>query len=194
MNSDVICDIKNKQSKLKSKKEQAENLNYESDLILKDIIDDIKHRLSYSSCNIFYGFKAELLNKAWRYFHRKGNDLSGDKEKMKEYKMAYKIVVDTIKSDILKNNADYELKHIVDYWFGTAYEFEYKYKDEVIRIDIPVFSSANKENYQYLLCGYRVFIQESKNCYTEVISGLDPNEVADRLEKMFAESEEDANA
>lgn len=169
----IVKTINNKQMKLKAKEEQIEDLQYESNLIEIDIIDDIKNDLYRSDFNLFCMITPNGFDETWRY--------SRDNTK-EDYKKSYNFVTNRIKEYILKNNKDYKLQSVINYNFGVYYEFEYKYKNKVIRIDVPMYPAANKDNYKELMHGYRVYLQTSSNCWKQIYCNIDYKEITNFLE------------
>lgn len=184
----IIDGINNKKRKIKAKKEQIEDLQYESDLITRDIINTIKIDLYRSEYNLFSMISANTFWEAWTY---KGTKKWDDKEKKKEFKKSYNFIVDRIKEEILKNNDEFKLINIIDSNYSTFYNFEYEYKDIKIGISIPIYIHANKDNYEDLLKGYRALICQSGACWQQIICDLNYREVADKLESYLKEKFKD---
>ena len=55
----------------------------------------------------------------------------------------------------------------------------------MIEITIPCFSNANKENYMYLLGGYRVLYQKDEHVWDTIASDLDYHKVAQQLQQWI---------
>lgn len=182
---EIVNNIKNKKEKMKKKQTLIEDLKYESDLIEQDMINNIKIDLYHSSYNLFGHISASMFTEAICYFNKRVDD----KEKKKEYKKSFNFITNKIKEEILKNNNEFKLKDITDYFFKTAFEFEYKYKNHIIRIDIPIYSSAYIKNYNDLLYGYRLYLKTSSNCYELKFYDLNYKTFADSLEKYINDLE-----
>ena len=178
---EIVNNIKNKREKIKQKQKLIEDLKYESDLIEQDMINNIRVNLNNSSYNLFGYISASMFTEAICYFNKRVND----KEKKKEYKKSFNFISNKIKEEILKNNNEFKLKDITNYFFETAFEFEYKYKNHIIRIDIPIYSSAYIKNYEDLLYGYRLYIKTSTNSYELKFWDLNYQTFADSLEKYI---------
>ena len=180
---EIVNNIKNKNEKMKQKQKLIEDLKYESDLIEQDMINNIKVDLYQSSYNLFGYISASHFIDAQRYLH------TDDKEKKKEYKPSFKLITDRIKKEILKDNNEFKLKDISNYFYETSFEFEYKYKNHIIRIDIPMYSSAYTKNYNDLLYGYKCYLNTSEHCYELKFYDLNYKTFADKLEKYINELE-----
>lgn len=180
---EIVNNINNKKEKMKQKQKLIEDLKYESDLIEQDMINNIKIDLYQSSYNLFGYISASHFIDAQRYLH------TDDKEKKKEYKPSFKLITDRIKKEILKDNNEFKLKDISNYFYETSFEFEYKYKNHIIRIDIPIYSNAYTKNYNDLLYGYKCYLNTSEHCYELKFYDLNYKTFADKLEKYINELE-----
>ena len=179
----IVNDINSKKEKIKQKQKLIEDLKYESNLIEQDMINNIKIDLYNSSYNLFSYISASHFIDAQRYLH------TDDKEKKKEKKKSFTFITNQIKENILKNNNEFKLKDISNYFYETSFEFEYKYKNHILRIDIPMYSSAYIKNYEDLLYGYRLYLQTSSHCYDLKFYDLNYKTFADKLEKYINELE-----
>lgn len=180
---EIVNNINNKKEKMKQKQKLIEDLKYESDLIEQDMINNIKVDLYQSSYNLFGYISASHFIDAQRYLH------TDDKEKKKEYKKSFTFITNKIKENILKNNNEFKLKDISNYFYETSFEFEYKYKNHIIRIDIPIYSNAYTKNYNDLLYGYKCYLNTSEHCYELKFYDLNYKTFADKLEKYINELE-----
>ena len=178
---EIVNNINNKKEKMKQKQKLIEDLKYESDLIEQDMINNIKVDLYQSSYNLFGYISASHFIDAQRYLH------TDDKEKKKEYKKSFTFITNKIKENILKNNNEFKLKDISNYFYETSFEFEYKYKNHIIRIDIPIYSNAYTKNYNDLLYGYKCYLNTSEHCYELKFYDLNYKTFADKLEKYINE-------
>lgn len=175
----IVNDINSKKEKIKQKQKLIEDLKYESNLIEQDMINNIKIDLYHSSYNLFSYISASYFIDAIRYLH------TDDKEKKKEYKKSFTFITNQIKENILKNNNEFKLKDINNYFFETSFEFEYEYKNHIIRIDIPMYSNAYIKNYEDLLYGYKCYLNTSEHCYELKFYDLNYKTFADKLEKYI---------
>lgn len=179
----IVNDINAKKEKIKQKQRLIEDLKYESDLIEQDMIRNIKVDLYSSAYNLFGYIPSSHFKEAQQYFKNNTDD--------EAKKKSFSFITNKIKEEILKNNNEFKLKEIVDYLYETAFEFEYEYKNHIIRIDIPMYSNAYIKNYNDLLYGYRLYIQTSSNCYELKFWNLDYRAFADSLEKYINDLKEE---
>ena len=180
---DIVNNINNKKEKMKQKQKLIEDLKYESDLIEQDMINNIRVDLHQSSYNLFGYISASYFIDAQRYLH------TNVKENKKEYKPSFKLITNRIKKEILKDNNEFKLKDISNYFYETSFEFDYKYKNHIIRIDIPMYSSAYTKNYNDLLYGYKCYLNTNEHCYELKFYDLNYKTFADKLEKYINELE-----
>ena len=106
-----------------------------------------------------------------------------------KYKKSFKFITDKIKKEILKDNNDFKLKDISNYFYETSFEFEYEYKNHIIRIDIPMYSSAYTKNYNDLLYGYKLYLETNPHCYELKLWDLNYKTFADSLETYIKDLE-----
>jgi hypothetical protein len=195
----VVSEINKRIAREKAKQQQIDELTYEKDLITKDIIDTIRTDLCNSKYNLFSGFKTDIFNKAWRYsWHKKDKEYWGDdkekaRENKKEYKNCFELVTDYIKRHILSNDDTYELVEIIDSNFSRAYCFQYKYKDQLIQLTIPMWHAADASNYQEMLGGYRLNYQSPryKHCWDFICCDIDYRKVSTVLADWVKENAKD---
>ncbi len=180
----IVNEIKKRQEKLAAKEEMIANLQYEKDLILNDIIEVIKQDLAISGHYILRGFNAEtMLEKAWRYCcHKNEPEYYQTEEAREEDKNCYNYILITINRSILLDKKEFKFNDkIINYNYGTSYEFEYIIRGHKIFINIPNYSNANVKNYLDLLEGYIVRYEESENVYGIITNNLDYQELAKDL-------------
>lgn len=195
----VVSEINKRIAREKAKQQQIDELTYEKDLITRDIVDTVRTDLHRSKYNIFYGFKTDIFNKAWRYFwHKKDKEYWDEfkdeaKAKKKEYKNCFELVTDYIKRHILNNDDTYELVEIIDSNFSRAYCFQYKYKDQIIQLTIPMWHCADTTTYQEMLHGYLLNYQSPKykHCWDFICCDLDYRKVAERLAEWVKDNAKD---
>lgn len=178
---EIADNIKKKKEKIKQKQTLIEDLKYESGLIEQDMINNIKVDLYNSSYNLFVCVSASRFTDAQKYFR---NNTSAEIKKQ-----SFDFIIALIKENILKNNDDFKLKDISNYFDGTAFEFEYEYKNHTIRIDIPMYSSAYINNYNDLLYGYKLYLKTGSNVYELKFWDLNYKTFADSLEKYINDLE-----
>lgn len=172
--------------RFKQKQHLIDELTYEKQLIESDILDVIKTDIHNSSYNILYGMYDKIYLSIWQYFWHKDDKewFKTHEENEAELKSVYEYALDRIK-DAFFPQYDFELVEIIDFGYSTSYEFHYKYKDQMIEIVIPCFSHANKDNYEYLLGGYRVLYQQSTHVWSTIAFDLDYHKVAQQLQQWI---------
>lgn len=189
----LLDDMNYRVEKLKEKEDKIDDLIYEKELITRDIAGAITTDICFSRFNIYLGFKTSLFEEALRYFWHK-SDTTYWKEKPEEKKKcknAFNFVREIIYQKLLKNNEEYKLLLITNYNFGKAYRFEFKYKNQIIEITIPMWERATCENFKEFLYGYQVLYRESEHVNILITHDIDPNKVADALEKWVKENATD---
>lgn len=166
-------------------------LNYERNLILKDLIEIIKS-IKYSALSLIGGIKDEAYWQAWKYFWLKNQKEKSeeDKKDLKEYKGIFNLLVnDFIFNKLLSKNKDFKLKEISMFNYGEQYWFQYTYKNKVVEIVVPCFSCANEKNYLDIMCGYKFY--ECDDYVRRIIaSNLNYKELAKSIEKWAKEQGE----
>lgn len=195
----VVSEINKRISRAKAKQEQIDELTYEKDLITKDIINTIRNDLCNSKYNLFNGFKTSIFDKAWKYFWHKKDKKYWDefkeeaKEKKKEYKSCFELITDYIKRHILSNDDTFELVEIIDSNFSRAYCFNYKYKDQIIQLTIPMWHAADASNYREMLGGYRINYQSPryKHCWDFICCDIDYRKVSTVLADWVKDNTKD---
>lgn len=166
---------------LKQKEDQIKQLEYEHELIEKDIVVKIKDRLFYSEYNKFR-YSYATFAKVQAYCNKKV-ELSD--EELKDYECAFNTVTKDIKENILLNDSKFKLENITNYWHGTAFNFYYKYKTYNIQIVIPLFESVNNDNYPTMLEGYVVYYEYKPNCWEAITYGFDLEKIANDLKQWL---------
>lgn len=172
--------------RFKEKQHKINDLNYEKELIEDDIIDIIKVNLHYSQCTVFQGLQDKVFNDAWTYFWHKNDNEWSEENKIK-LKTSFEYVTETLKEKFFKNY-DVELTEVIQFWYGVAYDFIYKYKNQFIQIKVPCYSMVNRENYAYLLSGYEVSYKENDHCWGHIASGIDYKDIIEKLHKWIDEN------
>lgn len=178
----VLEKIKIRQQRKNDKIKKIEELNYEKDLIVDDIINIVKKELNCSKYNLFTGFFSDTFHNIWRYFHYKEEI---KKREIEQIETVFNYVTSQIKEKILLNDENFELTKVVDSCYGRHYVFEYSYKNHNFYVYIPMFDKANDENYAELLEGYKIYYKKSEY-HDEIIAyGLDYDEVAKELKEFI---------
>ena len=172
--------------RFQQKQKLIDELIYDRQLVQADIIDVIRTDIHNSSYNILYGMYDQVYTSVFQYFWHKDDKewfKTYQKDK-KELKSVFEYALGRIK-DAFFPQYDFELVEIIDFWYSASYEFHYKYKNQMIEITIPCFSHANKENYMYLLGGYRVLYQQDTHVWDTIASDLDYHKVAEQLQQWI---------
>lgn len=160
----VFNTIKTRLDKANKKQEQINDLTYEKELIIGNVIDCIKEDLNESAYNLFRYCNSHVLREAWFYFNHQHDDESvfcisqSGKSLKKEYEGAFNFVTAVINKNILFEDPDFVLTGVTDFNFSSSYEFEYSYKDKKLRIGIPAFPNANDK----IICP----------CYQDIMSAI----------------------
>lgn len=172
--------------RLKNKQHEINELMYEKELVEDDIIDVIKTNAHNSKCGLFWGVRDSIFTDACQYFwHR--NDVDFDEQEKDRLKTPYEYVINTLKEKFFKDY-DVELVEVLEFWYGVGYEFIYKYKGKRIQLEVPCYSMANKENYVYLLNGYKVLYEEEKSHWKLITSSIDYQDIIEPLHKWMDEN------
>ena len=182
----VLDELTKRREKLKAKEESIENLQYERNLVLNDILTVIREDLNQSGYNMFrYLNEGDLFWEAWRYGnHHKDKDFEPyqDKEVKKKEKQSFEFVTHQIEHMLLKDNPDFKFDNeVIDSDFSLYYEFTYKYKNQKIYVCIPNFKCATDRNYLSLLNGYVIRYRESEYCTGWITSDLDYHNIYEKL-------------
>ena len=171
---EVFEKIKKCIDKMKVKDKQIEELQYENNLIMKDMLDNIRINLRNSCYNLFESFHPDCLRMAWLY--------NTSKDKDEETEKTYNFVLHRINHFILKNNPDFELIEIIMYNYGEGYDFLYKYKNSKVKIFIPLFERVTLDNYLLFLNGYSFYIYEDEYIIEQVFSDINYKKFAEKIE------------
>lgn len=172
-------------NKMDAKINEIENLNYEKDLILRDIIDVIKLDLCASDYNIVKFLSNDPYYISWKYFYNK-NEL--DEDNKPEYEATWKMVEKQIKSRLIPDEYEKDIvfNSIFQYNRGDRYEFHFTLNKINYIISIPNFNNVSGKNYKDLLDGYKLYIL-SNSTYSLQFKDLNPNRFKSRL-KDFLEA------
>lgn len=173
----VLKQIELKEQRLTNKTNVITQLQYEKELIEKDIVDTIKTELNNSYINIFRYLNADLLSDIWRGWMNKSKD--------KQFKYNLDYVLSIIKSKLLNNDDNFILKDILDFCYSAAYEFVFDYKGQEILVYIPVFANITQENKPYIMCGYMIQYKENEHTWTSITSGFDTNKISEDLKEWL---------
>ena len=171
-------------SLLKQKEDQIKQLKYEHALIVKDIVLKIKDRLFYSKYNKF-AYPYEAFAKTIVYHHHK-SEISD--EELDDFEYVFNTITKDINENILLNNSEFKLESISSYWYGTTFNFYYKYKNHNIQITIPLFENVNTNNYPTMLQGYAVYYEYRPNCWNGITHGFDLEKIANDLKQWLEEN------
>ena len=183
--------------RLKRKCEAIEELQYERDLIVNDIVSTINNKIRNSSINLFAGFKEDFLYNAWRWdgFRQDiENELKNSVITEEQYK-TYESCFDYVKTMVLKTfftddmRSHAKLEEILNYCH-IGYVFTFDYCDEKIQILIPTFFST-PETYESMLSGYRALFRENEVSWRLISSGLDYRKVAEELRNWLIDKRGD---
>lgn len=177
----VLKQIELKEQRLADKTNVITQLQYEKELIERDIVDTIKTELNTSYINIFRYLNADLLSDIWRGWLSKSKD--------KQYKYNLNYVLSIIKSKLLNNDDNFKLKDILDFCWSAAYEFVFDYKGQEMLAYIPVFANVTEKNKPYIMCGYMIQYKENEHTWTSITSGFDTNKISKDL-KEWLENEQ----
>lgn len=189
----VKSEIDKRIEKYKQKEEEIENLKYESNLIVSDIIGTIREDLEESFYNIFKWYQKDILSKTWKFSRDKDNeDFKKDKKEYDEHKACYEVVINRVKVGLIPEKYHKRLKlvEIIDFNYETEYEFKFQYKTLEFIICTPVFHNATKENYTDILSGYKLKTEDKSSCITEVsteIKELNPDKFREKLGAWLGE-------
>ncbi len=182
----VLDEINKRQDFLKTKKEQIDQLNYEADLITRDICNVIREDVwSQSKYNMFCGMTDEMLWEAWRYFNNCDDEKFEDykDENTKENEKNSLCYVDvTIRRHIFTDKDEAKLTECLMYCYGIGYDFVYSYKGETIQVYVPLFRKTDFNNYLDMLVGYRLAYKESECSWQWIASSLVYTELKDKLD------------
>lgn len=181
ISTDILQQIKLKEQRLADKTAAIAQLQYEKELIEKDIVDAIKTELNNSCINIFAYYNPGILGDIWRWWKNR------DKEENKQLKASLDYILSIIKSKLLNNDDNFILKNIYDCNYSSAYEFVFDYKGKEILVHIPVFSNITKENKPYIMCGYMVQYTKNENVWALITRGFDTNKISQDLKEWLNE-------
>ena len=172
----LLDSLLSKQEKVINKNKLINDLSYEKDLIIKDIIESIKTQLSLSTASLLYGANPIIYHDAWMYFH----NVDKIKEENREhYKQAFTQVVDMITRKILINDKQFKLCDILFVGYDEeAYEFKYNYGLQSFSIKVPIFEHANEQNYISMLNGCIIYYHKTESTYTQILHNIDINQLA----------------
>lgn len=173
----ILKQIELKEQRLTDKTNVITQLQYEKELIEKDIVDTIKTDLNTSYINIFRYFSPNLLSDTWRKWINKSTS--------KQFKYNLNYVLSIIKSKLLNNDDNFKLKDILDFCYSAAYEFIFDYKGQEILVYIPVFANITQENKPYIMCGYMIQYKENEHTWTSITSGFDTNKISKDLKEWL---------
>lgn len=172
----ILKPLELKEQRLADKKAAISQLQYEKELIEKDIVNTIKN-LHNSSIDIFSYCNPDLLSNVWRGW--------GNKNKSKQLKTDLDFVLNVIKLRLLNNDDNFILKEIIDFCYSAAYEFIFDYKGQAILVYIPVFANINEENKQYIMCGYSIQYKQSEHIWDTITHGFDTNKISQDLKEWL---------
>lgn len=173
----VLNQIDLKEKRLTDKETVITQLQYEKELIEKDIVDTIKIELNNSYINIFRYLTTDLLGNIWREWL--------NKEKDKQFKYNLNYVLSIIKSKLLNNDDTFILKDIIDFCYSAAYEFVFDYKGQEILAYIPVFANVTEKNKPYIMCGYMIQYKENEHTWTSITSGFNTDKISKDLKEWL---------
>ena len=178
--SQLLNQLDLKEKRLADKTAVLTQLQYEKELIEKDIVDTIKTALNVSCLNIFRYFNsADLLSNIWRGWLNKSKD--------KQYKYNLNYILSIIKSKLLNNDDNFILKDIIDFCYSAAYEFIFDYKSQEILVYIPVFANITQENKPYIMCGYMIQYKENEHTWAGITKGFDIAKINQDLKEWLGE-------
>ena len=183
----VLKQIELKEQRLTDKMATLSQLQYEKELIEKDITNTIKTELNNSYINIFRYLNANLLGDIWRGWMNKDKETNKEKDKQFKYNLNY--ILSIIKSKLLNNDDNFKLKDILDFCWSAAYEFVFDYKGQEILVYIPIFANVTEKNKPYIMCGYMIQYKENEHTWTSITSGFDTDKISKDL-KEWLENEE----
>jgi hypothetical protein len=144
---------------------------------VSDIILSLKQNREY---NIFEGFQPKIYNETLAYFYKRAET----EEDLKSFKVSYDWFLNTVKKKILSNDDNFKLVQMYELNYGAGIELNYDYKDQKYAVRIPNFFNTNALNYENILEGYAILKIEG-NCLSEVINGLDYQEVAMKFQALL---------
>lgn len=179
----VLNQIDLKEKRLANKETTISQLQYEKELIEKDIVSTIKTELNNSCLNIFRYFNPDLLSRIWRDWINK--DKEKDKANNKQFKYNLDYVLKIIKSSLLNNDDNFILKDILDFCWSAAYEFIFDYKGQEILVYIPVFANVTEKNKPYIMCGYMIQYKENEHTWTSITSGFNTTKISQDLKEWL---------
>lgn len=194
----ALSEINKRVGKANKKQEEIDNLIYEKELIIGDVINLIREDISQSYYNIFSFVRIRnLLWEAWDYFWLK-KEGETEKEHLKgpegsisleDFEKSYNVVIGTVKDKLIpeKYRDESILVEIMDWNLSTAYEFTFKYKDIEFIIGVPMFKNANNKNYLEMLSGYTLKFREDECSLGFGFSTLNPKEFKGKLESWIDE-------
>lgn len=197
----ALEETKKRIEKANVKQAQIDNLKYEKELILGNVINIISEDIAQSYYNIFRFFNtSELLRESWKYssFKGKGRLQEIEEEHKKEpenckpledFENAYNFVLRTIKDKLIseKYRDESTLVEIIDWCYSTAYEFTFKYKNIEFIICVPMFNNVNVKHYLEMLSGYVLRFKESEYCIGLAFKTINPDEFKVKLEEWLDE-------
>lgn len=175
----VLNQLDLKEKRLTDKTNVLSQLQYEKELIEKDIVNTIKTSLNTSSINIFRYFNSDLLSNIWRGW------LNKDKEKDKQFKDNLDYILKIIKSKLLNNDDDFKLKDIYDFGYSSAYEFIFDYKSQEVLVYIPVFANITERNKPYIMYGYMIQYKQDEYTWITITRGFDTNKISQDLKEWL---------
>ena len=173
----ILNQIDLKEQRLSDKMAAISQLQYEKELIEKDIVDTIKTDLNTSYINLFRFLNPNLLSDIWREWLNKSND--------KQFKYNLNYVLNIIKSKLLNNDDNFVLKNILDFCFSAAYEFIFDYKGQEILVYIPAFTNVTEKNKPYIMCGYMIQYKENEHTWTSITNGFDTDKISKDLKEWL---------
>lgn len=165
-------------------------LTYERTLIVRDVVDILKS-VKCSGLSLIGGMYDDAYWQAWKYswLKKQKEKSEEDKKNLKEYKPTFNVIVNNlIFNRLLLKNEEFKLKEISMYNYGEQYWFQYTYKNKVVEIVLPCFSSTNEKNYLDMIDGYK-FYECDEYIRRIVASNLDYRELAKSIEKWVKEQE-----
>lgn len=188
----VKSEIDKRIEKHKQKEEELENLKYESNLILDDILGTIKEDLDESYYNIFKWFARDIVAKAWRFSRNEKEEFIKDEKEYEDCKTRYDVVINRVKQELIPEKYHKGLKiiEIIDYNWESAYEFKFKYKTLEFIICVPMFHHATKENYMDMLSGYKLKLEDKTHVITEIsteFKELNPEKFREKFGEWIGE-------
>lgn len=185
-NKYILEEINKRQQKLKNKEDEIDNLQYERNLVLNDLLSVIRTDISHSGLNLFrYLDEGDLFYESWRYANNhKNKDFEPYKDNAvkKKEKQSYGFVTSQIERLILNGNTEFKrVDSVMDYYYSLYYEYTYEIRGHEIYICIPNFHRADDKNYQELLSGYVIRYKESDYCIGWICSDIDYTKIYDKL-------------